>query len=234
MSTLNPPKSISKKHGLREDSVVTFYARAWQFIDENRTVVYAAAAAFVVLVVAIVGYGLYRNAQSAEAEEMLAQIIPLYEEGTLQQALDGTGDRLGLLEITDEYGNTSAGNLAHFYAAAALFNLGEYDRALEHFDAFDKSDDFLGASAIAGEAAVYESLEEFEQAGDLYRQAAYHYENELTSPEYLLKAGRAYELAGLYEEAVEQYEAIQIEYPESFEASSIEVYISRAAAKQTS
>lgn len=234
MSTLNPPKSISKKHELREDKVVTFYARAWQFVDENRTLVYAAAAGLVVVVVAIIGFILYQNAEAGEAEEMLARIVPLYEQGAYQQALDGTVDRLGLLEIADEYGGTTAGNLAHFYAADALFHLGDYDRALEHFEAFDKSRNFLGASGYAGQGAVHEAREEYERAGDLYRQAAYHFENDLTSPEYLLKSGRAYELGGLYEQAVAQYEAIQDEYPESAQSSNIEVYIARAAAKQTS
>lgn len=234
MSTLNPPKSISKKHELRQDTVVTFYARAWRFVDENRRIVYVAAAGLVVLVAAIIGYVFYHNAQSAEAEEMLARIIPLYEQGLYQEALDGTGDRLGLLEITNEYGGTIAGNLAHFYAADAFFNLGDYDRALEHFADFDKSEDFLGASAIAGQAAGHEEREEYEEAGDLYRRAAYQFENELTSPEYLMKAGRAYEMAGLYNEATDQYEAVQAEYPESAQASNIEVYIARAAAKQNS
>lgn len=234
MSTLNPPKSISKKHELREDRVVTFYARAWEFIDQNRTLVYAALGALVLLTAAIVGYVVYQNSQEAEAEELLAQTIYLYEEGSYQQALDGTADRLGLLEIAEEYGGTQAGNLAHFYAADALFNLGEYDRALEHFEAFEKSEDFIGASAIAGEAAVYEERDEFARAADLYRRAAYHFENELTTPEYLLRAGRAYETAGSFDRAVEQYEAIQDEYPESNQASNIEVYIARAAAKQNS
>ncbi len=233
MSTLNPPKSISRKHELREDKVITFYARAWQFVDENRNVVYAALAGVVVLVAAIVGYVLYQNAQAAEAEEMLAGIVALYEDGSYQQALEGTADRLGLLEIADEYGGTPAGNLAHFYAADALFNLGEYDRALEHFSAFDVSRDLIGASALAGQAAVYEVREEFERAADLYRRAAYHFENPLTTPEYLFSAGRAFELAGLQDEAVEQYEAILNEYPESTQASNIEVYIARASAKQT-
>lgn len=234
MSTLNPPKSISKKQELRQDKVVTFYARAWEFVDENRQIVYIAAAGLVVLILAIIGYVFYQNAQSAEAEEMLARIIPVYEQGSFQEALDGTGDRLGLLEIIDEYGSTSSGNLAHFYAADALFNLGDFDQALRHFEAFDKSADFLGASAIAGQAAVHEEREEFEEAGDQYRRAADHFENEVNSPEYLMLAGRAYEMAGLYDQAMDQYEAIQSQYPESAEAANIEVYIARAAAKQNS
>ncbi|MEX0600398.1 MAG: tetratricopeptide repeat protein [Rhodothermales bacterium] len=234
MSTLNPPKSISKKHELREDKVVTLYARVWQFVDENKQLVYGAAAGVVLLIAALIGYVVYQNNLAAEAEAELARIIPIYEQGQFQQALDGTADRLGLLEIGDEYGSTSAGNLAHFYAADALFNLGEYDRALEHFASFDKPRDFLGASALAGQAAVHETREEYERAGDLYRDAAFHYENELTTPEYLFKAGRAYELAGLYGEAVEQYETVRDDYPDSEQASDIEVYVARASAAQSS
>lgn len=234
MSTLNPPKGISRKHELREDKVVTFYARAWEFFDQNRKLVYAALAGLVLLVVAAIGYVLYQNEQSAEAEQHLARIVSVYEEGSYQEALDGTIDRLGLIEIAEEYGGTQAGNLAHFYAADALYQLGEYDRAMEHFEAFDASSDFIGASAVAGQAAVYENRGEFEQAGELYRRAAFLYENPLSTPQYLVSAGRAFELAGMFDEAQEAYEVVQDEYPDSEAAGNIEAYIARAAAKQQS
>lgn len=234
MSTLNPPKGISRKHELREDKVVTFYARAWEFFDRNRKLVYGALAGLVVVVIAVIGYVLYQNQQAAEAEQHLAQIISLYEQGSYQEALDGTMDRLGLLEIAEEYGGSQAGNLAHFYAADALYQLGEYDRALEHFGAYDASRDFIGASAVAGQAAVYENRGEFERAAELYRRAANLYENPLSTPEYLVSAGRSYELAGRYEEAQEVYRSVLEEYPDSEPASNIEAYIARAAAKQQS
>ncbi len=234
MSTLNPPKGISRKHELREDKVVTFYARAWEYFDQNRKLVYAALAGLVLLVLAAIGYVFYQNEQSAEAEQHLAQIVSIYEAGSYQEALDGTIDRLGLIEITEEYGGTQAGNLAHFYAADALYQLGEYDRALEHFEAFDASSDFIGASAVAGQAAVYENRGEFERAGELYRRAAYLYENPLSTPQYLVSAGRAFELAGMFDEAQEAYEVVQDDYPDSEAAGNIEAYIARAVAKQQS
>lgn len=234
MSTLNPPKRISKRHDLRKDAVITWYARAWGYFDENRNIVYGVIAGIVVLIALIVGWVVYQNQRSQEAEDLLAGIVGVYEEGSYQEALDGTVDHLGLLEIADEYGSTDAGNLAQFYAADALYNLGEYDRALEHFQAFDKPDGFLGASAIAGAAAVYENREEFDRAADLYMQAAEFFENPLTSPQYLLSAGRAYESAGEFDEARRAYEQIQNEYPDSNIADEVEVYIARAAAKQNS
>lgn len=234
MSTLNPPKRISKRHDLREDAVITSYARAWGYFDQNRKVVYGAIAGLVVVIALIIGWVLYQNKQSAEAEELLAGIISVYEEGSYQEALDGTADQLGLLEIADQYGSTDAGNLAHFYAADALYNLGEYERALEHFQDFDKPDGFLGASAIAGAAAVYENQGEHDRAADLYMEAARFFENPLSSPQYLLNAGRAYESAGAFDEAQRAYEQIREDYPDSNIATQVDVYIARAAAKQNS
>lgn len=234
MPAPKPPRSISRKHELREDKVVTFYARAWRFVDANRKMVYGGAASLVVIAAVIVGYIFYQGQQGSEAEVLLAQVLPLYEQASYQQALDGSLEDLGLLEIADKYGGTPAGNLARFYAADALFNLGEYDRALSYFEDFDKGPDFIGAGAIAGEAAAWEQREEYARAGDLYRRAARHFESELTTPEYLLHAGQLYERAGRYEDALEQYEAVEAEYPESSQASNIRVYIARATAKQSS
>src|SRR5690606_19499974 len=127
----------------------------------------------------------------------------------------------------DEYDGTDAGNLAHFYAADALFNLGEYDQALTHFAAFDAEANFIGAGAIAGQAAVYETQENFARAAALYRRAAEVFENDLTSPQYLLEAARNYELAGDYNAARQMYERIRKDFSESTEAAGIDLYLAR-------
>lgn len=213
--------------------MITWYAKALGYFDENRKLVYAAIAGLLFIILAIVGYVLYQNKQSAEAEELLASVVGLYEAGSYQEALEGTAETIGLLEIAEDYGRTQAGNLAHFYAADALYNLGEYDRALQHFQAFDRVEGFLGASALAGEGAVYENMGEYARAADRYLAAARFYENELTTPRYLLSAGRSFEAAGSYENARQAYERIRDEYPNSNLASQIDVYIARAAAKRT-
>ena len=234
MPTPKPPRNISRKHALREDTVVTFYARVWRFVDAYRTPVYGAAGVLVALAVATVGYVFWQGQRAAEADDLLAAVLPLYEQASHQEALDGSLEQLGLVEIADAYGGTPAGNLARFYAADALFELGEYDRALSYFQDFDKGSNFIGAGALAGEAAAWEQREEYGRAADLYRRAARHFESALTTPEYLLYAGQLYEQAGQYEDAVEQYEAVEAEYPESSQAANIRVYIARATAKQSS
>lgn len=234
MSALTPPKHHSRKHELREDTVITLYARAWQFFDQNRKLVYAALGGVLVLVLLALGYIYYLNQRQARAVELLGGVVQLYEEGQYREALDGAEGKLGLIAIADDYGRTDAGNLARFYAADALFRLGEYDEALRYFRAFKSDRSLIGASAIAGQAAVHETRGELVRAGDLYRRAALHFENEVRSPEYLIRAGRVYEEGGSYEKAEEAYALIQERFPDSNHAESIEFHLARVAARRES
>ena len=233
MSTLNAPKKLSRRHELRQDQVVTVYARAWDFVDKHRTLVWGLLGGLVLLVGLIVAYVFYQQAQEAEAQEALAVPIRLYEAESYREALDGPEGEMGLLAVADEYGGTDAGDLAHFYAADALYRLGEYEEALEHFQAFDGDDAYLEASALAGEAAVHENLEDFARAGQLYEEAAERFESELTTPRFLFGAGRAYEAAGDYAAAEAAYEALKEGFPDAPAAQNVDAYLARVAALQT-
>ena len=232
MSTLNPPKPITKRQELREDNVITFYAKAWQFFTDNRMLIYGILAGLVLAVLAVIAWAYYQDQRADEAQALLGKATALYDAGQYEQALQGTDTVMGLLAIADDYGSTQAGNLAHFYAADALFQTGQYEQALEYFEDFDADDSIVGASAIAGIAAVYEQQGELERAGDYYRRAASRYESLQTSPQYLLEAGRAYEEAGAYDKAMGAYQEIQQDYPESALATGIDFYIARIQARQ--
>ena len=231
MATLKAPKTISKRQELRQDQAVTAFVKAQEFFYENRTLVYGIAAGIVVLLLILAGYAFLQSQRGDDARELLGGIVLVYESGDYRAALDGTETHAGLLSIADDYGATESGNLARFYAADALFRLGEYDQALEFFQAYDGGDDIVGASALAGQAEIFEIKGDFDRAGDLYRRAALLLENDLTSPQYLMAAGQAYEKAGQYTDARDAYQMIQDDYPESQQASEIEFYLGRVGAQ---
>jgi len=212
--------------------MVTLYAKAWMFFDENRNLVYGLLAGLVLAIAGGAGYVYYQTLQQDEAEELLAQVARTYEQGNYRAALDGTGSTPGLLAISDDYSGTQAGNLATYYAADALYRLGEYDRALELFQAFEKTEDFIGASAFAAQASIHENQGAFDRAAELYQQAAQQFPNNLTTPKYLFSAGQAYEEAGDFASAIQTYERLQTEYPDADQAQDIERYLARARAKQ--
>ncbi len=220
-SMLKPPKPVSRRQELREDKVVTAYARTMAMADENKGAIIAAVAGIVVIFLGVLGFTYYQANQGNRADDLLGAALPAYEAGSYQEALDGTADAPGLLGIADEYGSTGAGNLARFYAASALFELGRTEEAAEMWEAYDGGDDLLGASAVAGRAAVAELNGERAEAADLYRRAARAYESAATAPAYYLDAARNYEAAGNFDAARAAYDAIADDYADAPEAATI-------------
>ncbi|RMF62550.1 MAG: tetratricopeptide repeat protein [Bacteroidetes bacterium] len=227
MSTLHPTKKVSRKQELRQDTVVTFYARAWAFFEQNRTLVLGALAGVVLVIAGLIGYHFYQQHQQQEALAEMAGAVQAYEQGRYREALDGTADYVGLLSIIERYGGTDAGNLARFYAADALFRLGEYDQALEYFEEFDAEDNLLAASALAGQAAIYEHRGDYDRAARLYRRGAEMAESDLLAVDYLYDAARALEAAEDYDEALEVYEEIKARYENVPAARNVDVDIAR-------
>jgi tetratricopeptide (TPR) repeat protein len=227
MSTLTPTRKVSRKHELREDKVVTMYARILGVMENNRGIVYGALVGIVAVLAVVFGFSYVQSSRNDEAVEMMAQAVIRYENGEYAAAIDGDMSYTGLLEIIEDYGGTRAGNLARFYAADALYRMGELDRALPLFEAFDKEANFLGASAYAGEAAIYEARGDHARAADLYLRAAEVYQSDVTSPDYLQKVAREYAAAGNAAAAGRAYERIRDNYPTSTEAQNVDYYLAQ-------
>ena len=222
MSTLTPTRKVSRRQELREDKVVTFYASVLDIFENNRQAVIGAGAAVLVVILLAMGWNWYQGNLNDQALSEMADAVSLYEAGSFQAALDGDASFLGLIDVVDAYGGTDSGNLARFYAADALFRTGDLEAALDMFESYSKGNDYIGASAFAGEAAIHEAQGNHERAGDLYMRAANVYASEITSPMYLSNAARAYTAAGETADAVDALEAIADDYADSQAARSVE------------
>lgn len=197
MAQTTPPKSLTatRANELREDTVTTAATRGTEFFEDHRNAVIGVIVGIVVLSLAVIAWRAYQANRSAEGQQLLGAILTEYEAGNLQTALDGTDTMPGLLEIADQYGSTSTGEQATFFAADALYELGQTDRALELFEDYD-GDGLLAASAIGGQAAILEEQGENDRAARLYELAATEYSSPASTPGYLLDAARAYAAAG--------------------------------------
>lgn len=232
MAALKTPEKTSRRQELRQNWLVELYGRLILFYEDHRQLVYGVGIALLALILAAPGYMYYQQQQEKQANKKLGQILPAYEQGNFDEALNGASQQAGLLTIADTYGDTDAGNLAAFYAASALYQQEKYDKALQYYQQFDKDNNYIGASAYAAEASIYESRGQFEKAASTYEQAAAQYKNELTAPRYLLEAGQAYEEAENYSAAEEAYQKIKEKYSESDEAEEVQRYLARVRARQ--
>ena len=228
------PQKRTKKQELREDTVVTLYARALAFFEMHRRTVLLAVGSVLLLFILGMAYSYYQQQREEKAQELLGPAVRLYEMGNYQSALEGTPEQPGLLEIIEEYGDTHAGNLARFYAGEAYYKLGDKEKALEYFESFEEEPNLLGAASYATAGAIYEDLGEYEKAAERYRQAALIYPNPAIAPEYLARAARNYEKTGQFDKAKEMYLLIQEKYPESGYAQAIDLYLSRLESLQKS
>lgn len=234
MAQINPPKPLaaSRPDDLREDNLATAYAHSSSFFDEHRTLVIGLAVGLVALALAFIGYRAWQAERSEEAQLLLGTILTEYEAGNWRAALDGTDDTPGLLEIADQYGSTATGEQATFFAADALYQLGETEAALDMFEEYD-GDGLLQASALAGQAAIWEQNGEFSRAAGLYERAAGAYTSPASTPGYLVDAGRAYAAAGDVEPAQGALQRVVDEYPNAPEATTAQTLLGQVIAQQT-
>jgi predicted negative regulator of RcsB-dependent stress response len=234
MAQINPPKPLttSRPNDLREDTVTTAATRGTEFFEDHRNTVIGVIVGLVVLALAIIGWRTWQDRRSAEGQQLLGAILTQYEAGNYQAALDGTDVAPGLLEIADEYGSTPTGEQATFFAADALYQLGDYDRALEYFEEYD-GDGLMAASAIAGRAAIAEQQGDNARAADLYEDAAGEYESPASTPGYLLDAARAHAAAGDTEAATAALQRVIDEWESTPEVRTAQMEIGEVQAMAT-
>ena len=224
---LRPKKKITKKE-LKHDPVVSTYQNALALYYENQKYIRYAVTALVVLIIAGVIYVNNRRASNEKAAEELAKVVPLFDGGQYQQAIDGVPENgvMGLRAIVDNYGGESA-ELAQLYLADCYYSLKNYDEALKNFKDFSGDDNILESSALAGAAACYEAKGDHASAARFYEDAVDKAPQSPSASEYMSFAAYNFGLAGNTERAVNLYKRLKKEYANSSYAREADRYIAQ-------
>lgn len=186
---------------------------AEKFLRDNSTLVFGAVIVLFLVVGGIIGYKYYLENQNAKAQEEMFQAQYWFENDSLALALEGTTVNSGFLDIIDDYSGTQSADLAKFYAGAIYLKQGNFDKAIEYLESYS-NDDLLSPSfskSLLGSA--YMEKENFERAASLFEEAAETNENSVFSPDYLMQAALAYEMAGNTTKATAIYTDIVNNYP---------------------
>lgn len=186
-----------------------------QFLEQNKIVVFSVVGIVVLAIAGIFLYRYYLNNQNKIAQSEMFQAVYYFEADSLRLALNGDGNNLGFLDIIDEYGQTKAANLAHYYTGAAYLKQGNYGQAIEHLTEFESDDLLIQARSYALIGDAYMELQDYQQAADYYMKAANYKPNKFFTPQYLMKAALAYELMSELETAKEMYDRIIEEFNDS-------------------
>ncbi len=198
-----------------------------QFLEQNYKLLIYILGTIVVLVGIFWLVRMYILNRNDEAQSQMYQAERYLEIDSLKLALYGDGNYLGFLDIADEYKLTRTGNLAHYGAGICFLHLGQYEDAIEMLEKYTKKDKVIGSLAIGATGDAWVEMGDIDKGITKYIEAAEFADNSFNTPLFLMKAGELYELKGDYDKALEIYERIESEYPESTEGSSIEKYIAR-------
>jgi len=182
----------------------------------------------VVILAGIIYLGFF-SGSSPEKEDAAGDAIFMavryYENDSLNLALNGDGNNSGLLELASEHSGTSVGNLCNFYIGSIYLRQGNASEAFNYFDAVNKDENFVSATAYSAMASISEDQGDMEQAATYFEKAAATLQNIHTTPFYLQHAARCYQQAENTSAALRLFKQIKDEYPTSSEGQQVEKYI---------
>ncbi len=205
------------KEQLETDPLLTSYYLFISFLKRNMTAVISASIAAILLIGGGIYYYLHTQAQEQEAQDLLVHAEQAFQRGEYEVALEGDDARLsiGFMDIIDNYSRTRAGNLARYYAAVSEAELGNYEQALQYIEQFDPPDGILGVGPIALHGVILANLGQYEEAAEVFLEAAEWDENESTTPQNLVNAAEAYIEADQHDRALEIVNRILGTYEDS-------------------
>ena len=200
---------------LEDPNAIVDKANEFFSSKRNKTMVFGIGGVLALLVVGFAGYNYYITNQNQTAQEELFQAQYYFEADSLGLALNGDGNSYGFLEIIEEFPGTKAANLATFYAGASFLKQGDFDGAVRQLKDFSSDDYLLQGRAYSLIGDAYMEMDDFGNAIDYYKRAVDYKENESFTPIYLKKLAIAQEQNGSLADAVESYESIIEDYPNS-------------------
>jgi len=218
----------NEKDKLPLEDVGSALSKSEQFIETNKKRLTYIVGVIVVAVLAYLGYQkFYVAPMEQEASSQMFFAEAYFEKDSFRLALEGDGQNLGFLDIIDEYGASTAGNLANYYAGVCYLQLGEFESAVDYLEGFSCEDIMVSSMAKGATGDAYLELGDEEKAISNYLAAANDNPNEFTTPIFLLKTAYLYEKKADYQKALELYEKIQKEYNKSNEGRKMDKYIAR-------
>lgn len=223
---LTKKKRITKKE-IKKDKLVTKYYQVMNYYKEYQAKFLIGLAAIALVIIAVFLYSNKKSNDNLAAAAQLSKIMPIYESGSFQEAVDGkpNANVVGLQKIVENFGGTEQGEIAKIYLANSYVVLNKLEEAYQLYDDYSGSNPLLKATSLAGKASYFETKKEYEKAVDLYKDAARVSLSNPSTPDYLLRAGINLLRIGRRDEAKSIFEEIKKDFTSSMAAQEIDRYL---------
>lgn len=185
-----------------------------------------------VIVVLVAGWFAYQNMiakpNEKKAADALAHAQQYFAMDSLNLALNGDGASKGFLSVIKNYGGTSSGNLAKYYAGVSYLRLGDFNNAVKYLKDFSTDAKQIQMVAYGALGDAYSEQKKTAEAVDAYKKASTTFEDDqVLSSEYLFRAALLSEVNNKNKEAVELYKEVKERFPQTERGVQADKYIYR-------
>lgn len=212
--------------------------RAKGFWDKfSKPIIYVGSA----LILGIGGWYGYKNfvkapneTKSAEAIFPAEQIFDKmamsgsYNKDSVNLVLNGGNGITGVLKVASGFGGTAAGNRAHYIAGACYLQTKDFNNAVKHLKEFSSTATQIQTAAFMMLGDANAELKKTDEAYDYYKKATtVNPKDEYMTAEALYKAGVFAEVNNKTTEAIDFYNKIKNDYPNTSRARDIDKYLAK-------
>lgn len=218
-------RRISRKDIRQPDGFVLLARRFVAFSKANRNALTAAGAVVIFIVVALLGWQLYKSRQNRLAAEEFARAVDLYHTGKYKESLDA----LGRLEIYRSSYYSRLGLLYEANAQAAMQDTSRAADTLRRLLDLEKKDLLLRQSAYLALGYNLEQRGQWADAAQSFTEAE-KIAGPLTSDATLGRA-RSYAQTGNLKDAAAAYKKYISDNPDSERSTEVTVRLQELQGK---
>ena len=202
----------------------------------NKQVIYIGSA---VIIVGGLWLG-YRNfiqePKMAKADDLLFPTEGLFDKmsqtgfskDSINIVLNGGTDVTGVLKIASTYSSTPAGNRAKYIAGACYLHNGDYANAVKFLKEFSTNATQVQSAAYSMLGDAYAEQNNNEDALTYYKKSAtVNEKDEFSASEGFFKAALFAETIGKTSDAIELFQKVKDNYPNSAHARDVDKYLAQ-------
>ncbi len=197
--------------------------KAEAFFEKNGKLIVGIFVGIIVVAMCIWGFKKCKASEEEDAQNAIAPCQQAFARQDYTKALNGDGAQsIGFKRIIDEYSGTKTSNISRLYAAICVLKNDStlsgksFDEAIKYLQDYEVQDDnTISAAAIEMLGNCMISKGDKQGGAEKLIEAATKADNDALSPQFLLQAGEVYEDLKQPEKALELYEKIKKDYPQS-------------------